>query len=75
MVTVMPRTSDAATVWRGKLIPAVYDYRHLGRVADRVRVMAYDQHAGRCGPGTTTSDSVSAMRSCRRGLSRRGARR
>ena len=51
VLTVMPRTSDASTVWRGKLIPAVYDYRHLGRVADRVRVMAYDQHAGRYGPG------------------------
>jgi spore germination protein len=45
IVTVMPRTSDAPTVWRDELIPAVYDYAALGRHAHRVRVMAYDQHA------------------------------
>lgn len=50
-VTVMPRTSDRAQVWRGKLLPFVYDYAHLGRVSDELRVMAYDQHAGRFGPG------------------------
>ena len=50
-VTVMPRTSDRKTVWRGKLIPWVYDYQRLGEVADRIRVMAYDQHAPGTGPG------------------------
>lgn len=49
--TVMPRTDDGSPVWRGKLMPAVYDYRHLGAVADRIRVMGYDQHAGTFGPG------------------------
>jgi hypothetical protein len=27
---VMPRTDDSSSVWRGKLIPAVYDYRAIG---------------------------------------------
>lgn len=49
--TVMPRADDSSAVWRGKLIPAVYDYRAIGAVADRVRVMAYDQHAPGTGPG------------------------
>jgi spore germination protein len=49
--TVMPRTDDSSSVWRGKLTPAVYDYRVLGAVADRVRVMGYDQHAPGTGPG------------------------
>jgi hypothetical protein len=47
----MPRTDDSFAVWRGKLTPAVYDYRAIGAVADRVRVMAYDQHAPGTGPG------------------------
>lgn len=51
IVTVMPRTSDEFTVWRSKLMPAVYDYAALARSADRVRVMAYDQHAPNTGPG------------------------
>lgn len=50
-ITVMPRTSDRLSVWRGKLIPAVFDYARIGAAADRVRVMAYDQHAGEFGPG------------------------
>lgn len=50
-ITVMPRTSEAATIWRGKLIPAVYDYAALGKVASHVRIMAYDQNAGKYGPG------------------------
>jgi spore germination protein len=50
-VTVMPRTDDEFSVWRGKLIPAVYDYAALAAVADEVRVMAYDQHAHEYGPG------------------------
>lgn len=49
--TVMPRTDDASSVWRGKLMPAVYDYRAIGAAADRVRVMGYDQHAPGTGPG------------------------
>jgi spore germination protein len=49
--TVMPRTDDSWSVWRGKLIPAVYDYGVIGAAADRVRVMAYDQHAPGTAPG------------------------
>jgi spore germination protein YaaH len=45
VVTVMPRTKDRDGVWRHKLIPAVYDYDAVGRLASTVRVMAYDQHA------------------------------
>jgi spore germination protein len=44
-VTVMPRTGDAHTYWRGRLATWVYDYRALASVADRVQVMAYDEHA------------------------------
>ena len=51
IVTVMPRTSDRYPVWRGTLIPGVYDYTALGRAVSRLRVMAYDQHAGGYGPG------------------------
>jgi spore germination protein len=51
VLTVMPRTDDSWSVWRSKLIPAVYDYAALGAVADRVRVMAYDQHAPHTAPG------------------------
>jgi spore germination protein len=50
IVTVMPRTSHRWTVWRGTLMPAVYDYRTLGEAADRVRIMGYDQHVGERGP-------------------------
>lgn len=52
VVTVMARQSDRLDVWRTKLIPGVYDYRTLGRLADSVRVMAYAQHAPntRAGP-------------------------
>ena len=50
-ITVMPRTGDAAAVWRGRLVPWIYDYAALGRVADRVRIMAYDQHGPGTGPG------------------------
>jgi len=46
-ITVMPRTSTSFTVWRGKLMPAVYDYAPLGAMSDRLRLMAYDQHAGK----------------------------
>jgi spore germination protein YaaH len=49
--TVMPRTDDSSSVWRGKLTPAVYDYRHLGAVSDRIRVMGYDQHGRRVRAG------------------------
>jgi len=44
-VTVMPRTGDTHTYWRGRLATWVYDYRALASVADRVQVMAYDEHA------------------------------
>lgn len=50
-VTAMPRTSDAHTYWRGRLATWVYDYGALARVADRVRVMAYDEHAPGGPPG------------------------
>jgi spore germination protein len=50
-VTVMPRTSDAHLYWRGRLATWVYDYGALARVADRVRVMAYDEHAPGGPPG------------------------
>jgi spore germination protein len=50
-VTVMPRTSARFTVWRGKLMPAVYAYKALAVAADEIRVMAYDQHALKHGPG------------------------
>jgi spore germination protein len=51
VVTVMPRTSGRPTVWRHKLIPAVYDYARIAAAADRMRVMGYDQHAGGTRPG------------------------
>ena len=54
-ITVFGRTSDAYSVWHGRTIPAVYDYAALGRVADRVRVMAYDESTGSTGPGPIAS--------------------
>lgn len=50
-ITVMPRWSDEYEVWRGKLIPAVYDYKALSETAAIFRVMAYDQHAPNTLPG------------------------
>jgi spore germination protein YaaH len=44
-VTVMPRTGPAHVYWRGKLATWVYDYAALAKVADRVQIMAYDEHA------------------------------
>jgi hypothetical protein len=49
--TVMARTDESWSVWRGKLMPAVYDYRAIGATADAVRVMAYDDHAPGTPPG------------------------
>ena len=50
IITVMPRSSNVPTVlWWNRLAPAVYDYAAIGAAADRVRLMAYDEHA----PGTT----------------------
>lgn len=49
--TVMPRTDESWSVWRGKLLPAVYDYRAIGAAADVVRVMAYDDSAPGTPPG------------------------
>lgn len=43
-VTVMPRVDDSYRRWHRILIPAVYDYRTIARTADRMRVMAYDEH-------------------------------
>lgn len=51
-VAVMARTS-AATVYAHRDIATwVYDYRALASVADRVQIMAYDDHSpgGRAGP-------------------------
>ncbi len=52
VVTVMPRTSDSQAVWQDRLIPAVYDYRSLSAAADRIRVMAYDEHNRRTAAGS-----------------------
>jgi spore germination protein YaaH len=43
-LTVMPRSSGRA-YWRKELATWVYDYVALARVADRVQIMAYDDHA------------------------------
>jgi spore germination protein len=53
-VTIMPRTGDAHVYWRHYLATWVYDYRALGKVADRVRIMAYDQHAPGTAPGAVS---------------------
>ena len=50
-VTVMPRTSGQPSYWRGDLATWVYDYAALSAVADRVQVMAYDEHAPGSAPG------------------------
>lgn len=50
-VTVMPRTSAAHVYWRDKLATWVYDYAALAKVADRVQIMAYDEHARRTAAG------------------------
>jgi len=49
-VTAMPRTTSAPVYWRGELATWVYDYGALGRAADRLQVMAYDDHATNFGP-------------------------
>ncbi len=51
-VTVMPRTSSAAVYTHGDIATWVYDYRALASAADRVQVMAYDDHSpgGPAGP-------------------------
>ncbi len=51
IVTVMPRTTGEPTYWRGDLATWVYDYGALAASADRVRVMAYDEHAPGSAPG------------------------
>ncbi|MGO8904183.1 MAG: glycosyl hydrolase family 18 protein [Solirubrobacteraceae bacterium] len=50
-VTIMPRTTGEQVYWRGQLATWVYDYGALARVADRVRIMAYDEHAPGSPPG------------------------
>lgn len=42
-VTLMPRTSNGHA-WHGDVAEWVYRYGALGKVADRVQVMAYDDH-------------------------------
>jgi spore germination protein YaaH len=41
----MARTSNAHVLWRRRLATWVYDYAALAEVADRIRIMAYDDHA------------------------------
>jgi spore germination protein len=50
-VTIMPRTTGEQVYWRGQLASWVYDYGALAKVADRVRIMAYDEHAPGGAPG------------------------
>jgi spore germination protein len=50
-VTIMPRTTGAHVYWRGLLATWVYDYGALAKVADRVQIMAYDEHAPGGAPG------------------------
>jgi spore germination protein YaaH len=50
-VTIMPRTSGEQVYWRGRLATWVYDYGALAKVADRVQIMAYDDHAPGGVPG------------------------
>ena len=50
-VTIMPRTTSRQVYWRGQLATWVYDYGALAKVADRVRIMAYDDHAPGGAPG------------------------
>ncbi len=54
-VTIMPRTSDEHAYWRGDLATWVFDYGPIAKVADRVRVMAYDEHAPGGPPGPIAS--------------------
>jgi spore germination protein YaaH len=51
-VTVMPRTTSAHVYWHRRLATWVYDYGALAKVADRVQIMAYDEHSadGPAGP-------------------------
>ncbi len=50
-VTVMPRTTSAHT-WHRDTAAWVYDYRALATAADRMQIMAYDDHSpgGPSGP-------------------------
>ena len=50
-VTIMPRTTGEQVYWRGRLATWVYDYGALAKVADRVRIMAYDEHTPGGAPG------------------------
>jgi len=56
IITVMPRSSDNPTIsWWDRLLPAVYDYAAIGVVADRVRLMAYDEHSPKTQAGPIAS--------------------
>ncbi len=50
-VTIMPRTTDKHVYWRKLFATWVYNYGALSKAADRVRVMAYDDHAPGSSPG------------------------
>jgi spore germination protein len=56
-VTIMPRTSRAHVYWRKQFATWVYGYAALAKAANRVRIMAYDEHApgGRPGPISSIS--------------------
>lgn len=51
IVTVMPRTNATRALWRRRLATWVYDYSALAAAADRIRIMAYDEHAPEGSPG------------------------
>lgn len=50
-VTVMPRTTSADVYQHGDIATWVYDYSALSKVADRLQVMAYDDHSPGGAPG------------------------
>lgn len=57
VITVMARTTDEKSWWSGGGANWVYDYREIGKYADRVRVMAYSQHSAGDPPGPIASYS------------------
>lgn len=51
VITVMSRTADQPRMVQGRLLTSVFDYTAISRAASRMRVMTYDQHTRRDGPG------------------------